>query len=488
MEKMFEIEEGSRNYDFEVVDLPTSSPLAGRIINLGISCRSQSQQTDENYCLLFKLTGTTSCPVTVTQPTRTTEVVDSVLKSAPPEVLTPPSAAADQSIANDSSPASLGVILGVTVGIILFVLLFATLIYRKHNARKHPRTSSEGQISQSESGSRPRDQNEGYETLSTYTSAIYTSTYHVPNGRGSQEERAHLRSTRSPTVSNGHVNNGLDNEEPFYSTVDELCSECSGKSGEYIDPASSERSRDFGPFSVEQRVYNMMEILNTNTSESPYDYGSNKGNKDHVPLSVEQRVSNTIESQNTDTSESSYEYVDPASSERSRDIGPLSVEQRVYNMIEALNTDTSESPYEYVDPTLSERSHDIGPLSVEQCVYNMIEDLNTNTSDSPYDYASREGKQDHVPLSVEQHVYNLIEVFDTVTEDEPNSSDPSHKEVEEPLPKSAKDTEKICFEKDSVYNVLEGPDPEKTEDQSSGTLYNTKQQDNNSNTLLYAVA
>ena len=285
--------------------------------------------------------------------------------------------------------------------------------------------------------------------------AIYTSTYHAPNGGGSEEERAHLRSSRSPTVSNGHVNNGLDSEEPFYSTVDELCSECSGKSGEYVDPASSERSRDFGPFSVEQRVYNMMEVLNTNTSESPYDYGSNEGNKDHVPLSVKQRVSNMIEVQNTDTSESSYEYVDPASSERSRDIGPL---------------------------------------SVEQCVYNMIEDLNTNTLDSPYDYASNEGKQNHVPLSVEQRVYNLIEGFDIVTEDEPNSSDPSHKEtpvykvLEEPLPKSAKDTEKTCFEKDPVYNVLEGPDPEKTEDQSSDTLYNTKEQDNNSNTLLYAVA
>lgn len=324
--------------------------------------------------------------------------------------------------------------------------------------------------------------------------AIYTSTYHVPNGGGSEEERAHLRSPRSPTVSNGHVNNGLDSEEPFYSTVDELCSECSGKSGEYVDPASSERSRDFGPFSVEQRVYNMMEVLNTNTSESPYDYGSNEGNKDHVPLSVKQRVSNMIEVQNTDTSESSYEYVDPASSERSRDIGPLSVEQRVYNMIEDLNTDTSEGPYEYVDPTLSEKSLDIGPLSVEQCVYNMIEDLNTNTLDSPYDYASNEGKQNHVPLSVEQRVYNLIEGFDIVTEDEPNSSDPSHKEtpvykvLEEPLPKSAKDTEKTCFKKDPVYNVLEGPDPEKTEDQSSDTLYNTKEQDNNSNTLLYAVA
>ena len=170
------------------------------------------------------------------------------------------------------------------------------------------------------------------------------------------------------------------------------------------------------------------------------------------------------------------------------------MEQRVYNMIQALNTDTSKGTYEYVDPTLSERSQGIGHLSVEQCVYNMIEDLNTNTSDSPYDYASNEGKQNHVPLSVEQRVYNLIEVFDTVTEDEPNSSDPSHKEtpvynvLEEPLPKSARDTEKTCFEKDPVYNVLEGPDTEKTEEQSSDTSYNTKQQDNNSNALLYAVA
>ena len=315
--------------------------------------------------------------------------------------------------------------------------------------------------------------------------AIYTSNYHVPSSGGSEDERAHLRLPRAPAVSEGHVNTGLDGEEPFYSTVDELCSECSGKSGEYVDPATSERSRDSGPFSVEQRVYNMMEVLNTNTSESPYDYGSNEGNKDHVPLSVEQRVSNMIEVQNTDTSESSYEYVDPASSERSRDIGPLSVEQRVYNMIEALKTDTSKGTYEYVDPTLSERSRDIGPLSVEQCVYNMIEDMDTNTSDIPYDYASSEGKQNHVPLSVEQRVYNLIEAFDTVTEDEPNSSDPSHKEapvynvLEEPLPKNARDT---------VYNVLEGPDPEKAEEQSSDTLHNTKQQENNSNMLLYAVA
>ena len=327
--------------------------------------------------------------------------------------------------------------------------------------------------------------------------AIYTSTYHVPNSGGSEDERAHLRPPRAPTVSEGHVNTGLDREEPFYSTVDELCSECSGKSGEYVDPASSERSRDSGPFSVEQRVYNMMEVLNTNTSESPYDYGSNEGNKDQVPLSVEQRVPNKIEVQNTDTSESPYEYVDPTSSERSRDIGPLSVEQRVYNMIEALNTDTSKGTYEYVDPTLSERSHDIGPLSVEQRVYNMIEALNTDTSKGTYEYVDptlSERSQDIGPLSVEQLVYNLIEVFDTVTEDEPNSSDPSHKEtsvynvLEEPLPKSARDTEKTCFEKDPVYNVLDGPDTEKTEEQSSDTSYNNKQQDNNSNALLYAVA
>lgn len=36
--------------------------------------------------------------------------------------------------------------------------------------RKHPRTISEVQSSQSDSGSQPRDQNEGYETLSTYRS------------------------------------------------------------------------------------------------------------------------------------------------------------------------------------------------------------------------------------------------------------------------------------------------------------------------------
>ncbi|XP_020631697.1 uncharacterized protein LOC110068630 isoform X2 [Orbicella faveolata] len=469
MENTFDIEEDPRNNELEVDDLPTNSPLAGRIINLGISCSPEGQQTNQNYCLLFKLKGTTSCPMTVTQPTTTTTtttVVDMVLKSALPEaglgmnptqVFTPPNVAADQSIADDGGPASLGVTVGVTVGIILIVLLVGIIIYQRHSARKHPRTISEVQSSQSDSGSQPRDQNEGYETLSTYRSAIYSSNYDVPNGGGSEDERAHLRSPRAPSTSEGLDNNGLDREEPFYSTVDELCSECSGKPGEYVDPASSERSRDFRPFSVEQHVYNMMEVLNTNTSDSPCDHGSDERNNDHVPLSVEQRVSNMIEGQNTDTSGSSYEYVDPASSERSRNIGPL---------------------------------------SVEQGVYNMMEDLNTNTSDSPYDYASNEGKQNHVPLSVEQRVYNLIEVFDTVTEDEPNSSDPSHKETPvynvlgEPLLKDARDTEKTCssIEKDPVYNVLEGPEPGKTEETTNDTLYNTKQQDNNSNTFLYAVA
>jgi len=37
--------------------------------------------------------------------------------------------------------------------------------------RKHPRTISEDQSSQSDSGSQPRDQNEGYETLGAYRSS-----------------------------------------------------------------------------------------------------------------------------------------------------------------------------------------------------------------------------------------------------------------------------------------------------------------------------
>ena len=41
---------------------------------------------------------------------------------------------------------------------------------------------------------------------------------------------------------------------------------------DYVDPASSERSRNIGPLRVGQRVYNMMEVLNTNNSDSPYEY------------------------------------------------------------------------------------------------------------------------------------------------------------------------------------------------------------------------
>ena len=322
--------------------------------------------------------------------------------------------------------------------------------------------------------------------------AIYTSNYDVPYG-GSEDERAHLRSPRTPSASEGHDNKGLNGEEPFYSTVDELYSDCNGKYGEYVDPASSERSRDIGPLSVEQRVYNMVEVLNTNSSDSPYDYGSNVGNQDRAPPSVEKRLSNTIEVLNTDTSESSYEYVDPASSERSRDIGPLSVEQRVYNMMEDLNTNTPDSSYDYGS---NEENQDRVRLSVEPRISNVVGVLNTDTSESPYEYvdpASSERSREIGPLSVEQRVYNMIEAFDTVIEEDP-SSDPGQKEtpvynvLEGPLQKGSSDIEKTYSSTDPVYNVLERPDSEKTEKTSNETLYNTKQQENNSNTFLYAVA
>jgi len=454
----FEIEQDSDVYDLEVANVPTGSPLVGRIINLGISCSPPGEHTNDNYCLLFKLGGSTSCPVTVTQ---TASVVDTVLKSSlatsPTQVFTPPDSAADQSIADDNSALSLGAIVGVTVGGILIAFLVGHFIYRRHSARKHPRTTSEGHSCQSDSESQPRDQNEGYETLSSYRSAIYTSNYAVPNS-GSEDERAHQRSPRVASATERNDNDGREKDEPFYSTVDELCSGCNGKHAEYVDPTTSERSHVLGPLSVEQRVYNIIEDLNISTSDSPYNYGSNEGSQDEVPLSAERPVSNIIEVLNTDTLKSSYDYVDPASSESSLEIGPLSVEQRVYNMMEVLNTNNSASPYEYVDPSLSERSRDIGPLSVEQRVYNMIED------------------------------------FDKVTENEPSSPDPSHKEMsvfndpEGPLQKGAEGFKKNCTVKDPVYNVLEGPDPEQRDEPRNDTLNNIKQQDNNSSTFLYAVA
>ena len=113
--------------------------------------------------------------------------------------------------------------------------------------------------------------------------AIYTSNSAVPNG-GSEDERTHLSSPRVPSASERHDNNGLEKDEPFYSTVEELYSACNGKNAEYVDPTTSERPHDLGPLSVEQRVSNIIEVLNTNTSDSPYNYGSNEGNQDQVLL------------------------------------------------------------------------------------------------------------------------------------------------------------------------------------------------------------
>ena len=55
--------------------------------------------------------------------------------------------------------------------------------------------------------------------------AIYTSNSAVPKG-GSEDERAHLSSPRVPSASERHDNNGLEKDEPFYSTVEELYSAC----------------------------------------------------------------------------------------------------------------------------------------------------------------------------------------------------------------------------------------------------------------------
>jgi len=207
-------------------------------------------------------------------------------------------------------------------------------------------------------------------------------------------------------------------------------------------------------------VYNIIEDLNISTSDSPYNYGFNEGSQDQVPLSAERPVSNIIEVLNTDTLKSSYDYVDPASSEKSLEIGPLSVEQRVYNMMEVLNTNNSDSPYEYVDPSLSERSRDIGPLSVEQRVYNMIEVFDKVTENEP---------SSPDPSHKEMSAFN-------------DPEGPLQKGTE-CIEKNCYSTVK-----DPVYNVLEGPDPEQRDELRNDTLNNIKQQDNNSSTFLYAVA
>lgn len=189
----------------------------------------------------------------------------------------------------------------------------------------------------------------------------------------------------------------------------------------------------------------------------------------------------------------------PASNTESHENRGLDEEEPFYNTVDELFPNGSEIHGEYEDPVISERPREIGPISVEQRVYSMIEVLNTDTSESPYDYESNEEYQEHAGISVAQPVYNMIEVLDEKTDEGSNDSDPGHKELpvykvlEEPSPNGTGEIERngSSGAKGPVYNVLEGPDTDKTDPPNDETLYTVKEgrdQDNNGSTLLYKVA
>ncbi|KAL9959609.1 hypothetical protein ACROYT_G032944 [Oculina patagonica] len=363
----------------KVGNLQNNPELTGRVVNLGISCSS----ANKHYCLLFKLRGNTKCPLTAPQTTTATKVVEQVAKTAPPvvgisknptQVLTAPSPAADRK--NDDvsvSLANLGLIVGVTVAVILVFLLAGVFIHRQLNARKHPRAFSERQSSQSESGSQqPSEQSDGYATLSTNRSSIYASNYAVPYAV-SEVETGHLRPPgRFPASNNErHENKGLDEEEPFYNTVDELFPNGREIPGEYEDPVASETPHNIGPISVEQRVYNMIEVLNTDTSESPNDYESNEEYQEHPGISVAQPVYNMME------------VLDAKTDEKPKDSDPRHKELPVHKILEEpLANGTGDTA----------RS---GPSSVKDPVYNVLDGPDTEKIDSPNDetlYTVKEGR------------------------------------------------------------------------------------------------
>lgn len=235
--------------------------------------------------------------------------------------------------------------------------------------------------------------------------ATYASAYNIPSTMGGI--------------------NTLDGEEPIYSTVDE-----------YQDPAITESPRKVRPLSVEQRVYNLVEVLDTSTPDGSYEYCSNE---------VSQAQS------------------------------PLGVEQRVYNVIEGLDVNTSDGPHGDVAQEGAQESQ--VTLSVEQRVYNLVEPLdNTNTLDGPNEEVSTM----QPPINVEQRLCNTIEPLDTVTCQQGDNCDPKSKEIgkypfynilEERLPSDIEQGERnrSSSAKEHVYNVPEELKVEGTKEPSDAS-------------------
>lgn len=233
------------------LDLPDKNPLSGRVVNLGISCTIAGSLT-EHSCLLFKMEGTTNCPVEGPITTKATMAIDTTKASSatiprlsrnssstrvPPEVLASPSPAADHQAKDVTS--SVGLIAAINVSVILVILVIGFCIYRWKYSRNQPHSSNAGGADERplpNSRIQTVETDATYATLDYSDSGIYVSNYDVPGN-----------------------------------------------------------SSNNAPVCVEQPVYNLMEVLDTDNSGGPHDYSTIEGHHNKGPISVEQSVYNLIE-------------------------------------------------------------------------------------------------------------------------------------------------------------------------------------------------
>lgn len=362
--KTFEINWDAKESEYTLqIKIPKNDPLTGRVVNLGITCMRTmpgSSTTIEHSCLLFKIEGTTYCPVMV-PPTSKGVTIDEIIKSTAAvtesfrslsttrpslEVKAGPSVAADQRGDDVSLSSSVGLIAGVGASLIL-ILILGFFIYRWKYSRNQPHTGHAGQTSQtshagqtSQTGLQSGEQNAGYATLSCNGSVTYASNYKVPSD-----------------VQNNASLNAID-----------------------------------------------IRVTNTDPTESHYEYVSTEGYQKDAPLrGVQQPEYNLIEVLNTEMTDGTYEYIPTEGYQKD---APLrGVEQPEYNLIEVFNTDTTDDSYEYV-PT-EEYQKDVPLGSFDNHEYNFIENLDTRSADDG------PAKTENALFSVEQRVYNLIEDLDT---------------------------------------------------------------------------
>lgn len=97
------------------------------------------------------------------------------------------------------------------------------------------------------------------------------------------------------------------------------------------------------PKSVHRPAHIFKEDLKTNTSKSLYNYRPPEQHQDHVPISIDQRVYNIVETLNSTSSTSSHSY--GSTNVRQQSHAPVTVEQRVYGLVEELKTPTRPDPW-----------------------------------------------------------------------------------------------------------------------------------------------